>query len=78
MKELKGRIGYVAKDVVDLNIDMKDYYTKEEVDKKTKLPVASAGTLGGVKVGAGLAINNGVLSATGGGTADAEIGRAHV
>ena len=71
MKELKGRIGYVAKDVVDLNVDMKDYYTKEEVDKKTKLPVASAGTLGGVKVGAGLAINNGVLSATGGGTADA-------
>lgn len=71
MKELKGRIGYVAKDVVDLNVDMKDYYTKGEVDKKTKLPIASAGTLGGVKVGAGLAINNGVLSATGGGTADA-------
>lgn len=71
MKELKGRIGYVAKDVVDLNIDMKDYYTKEEVDKKTKLPVASTNTLGGVKVGAGLAINNGVLSATGEGTADA-------
>ncbi len=35
------------------------------------LPTASSTTLGGVKVGAGLAINSGVLSATGGGTADA-------
>ena len=35
------------------------------------LPTASASTLGGVKVGAGLSITNGVLSATGGGTADA-------
>ena len=35
------------------------------------LPTASAETLGGVKVGAGLSINSGVLSATGGGTADA-------
>lgn len=34
------------------------------------LPEASAETLGGVKVGAGLAISSGVLSATGGGTAD--------
>lgn len=34
------------------------------------LPTASASSLGGVKVGAGLAINDGVLSATGGGTAD--------
>lgn len=37
---------------------------------KYVLPTASADTLGGVKVGAGLAINEGVLSATGGGTAD--------
>lgn len=37
-----------------------------------KLPKASADNLGGVKVGAGLSVNeNGVLSATGGGTADA-------
>lgn len=36
-----------------------------------ELPTASADTKGGVKVGTGLAINeNGVLSATGGGTAD--------
>lgn len=34
------------------------------------LPSASAETLGGIKVGAGLAINEGILSATGGGTAD--------
>lgn len=36
-----------------------------------QLPTASAETLGGVKVGTGLEINNGILSATGGGTADA-------
>lgn len=35
------------------------------------LPAATADTLGGVKVGAGLAVTDGVLSATGGGTADA-------
>lgn len=34
------------------------------------LPTATADTLGGVKVGAGLNITGGVLSATGGGTAD--------
>lgn len=51
-------------------------YTTEEKNKLAglrnyELPVASADTLGGVKVGAGLAINSGILSATGGGTADA-------
>ena len=35
------------------------------------LPAATVSTLGGVKVGSGLAIAGGVLSATGGGTADA-------
>lgn len=35
------------------------------------LPTASATTLGGVKVGAGLSVASGVLSTTGGGTADA-------
>lgn len=50
-------------------------YTTEEKNKLAglsnyTLPTASAETLGGVKVGAGLAINEGVLSATGGGTAD--------
>lgn len=51
-------------------------YTSEEKAKLAglenyTLPTASADTLGGVKVGAGLVINNGMLSATGGGTADA-------
>lgn len=51
-------------------------YTTEEKNKLAglenyTLPTASADTLGGVKVGAGLDIKNGVLSATGGGTADA-------
>lgn len=51
-------------------------YTTEEKNKLAglnnyELPTASASVLGGVKVGAGLAINEGVLSATGGGTADA-------
>ena len=39
-------------------------------DTKYTLPTASASTLGGVKVGSGLAISNGVLSATGGGEAN--------
>ena len=40
--------------------------------QQSELPIASADTLGGVKVGAGLSINpeSGVLSTTGGGTAD--------
>ena len=40
--------------------------------QQSELPIASANTLGGVKVGAGLSINpeSGVLSTTGGGTAD--------
>lgn len=50
-------------------------YTTAEKEKLAglnnyTLPTASADTLGGVKVGAGLEINSGVLSATGGGTAD--------
>lgn len=35
------------------------------------LPAATVNALGGVKVGSGLTITNGVLSTTGGGTADA-------
>ena len=37
----------------------------------TSIPTASASTLGGIKVGAGLSITDGVLSTTGGGVADA-------
>lgn len=48
------------------------YATKAELPDSYTLPIASASTLGGIKVGAGLSINSGtgVLSATGGGTAD--------
>ena len=50
-------------------------YTTAEKEKLAglnnyTLPTASAETLGGVKVGAGLEIQDGVLNATGGGTAD--------
>lgn len=47
-------------------------HTKSQITDLTDytLPTASASTLGGVKVGAGLSINNGILSANGGGTAD--------
>lgn len=47
--------------------DLKD---KPSIPEPYELPVASATALGGVKVGSGLSITNGVLSATGGGTAD--------
>ena len=51
-----------------------DYTTAEKTKlaglNNYTLPTASSTQLGGVKVGAGLAMNDGVLSATGGGTAD--------
>ena len=45
--------------------------TKLEGLENYTLPAASADVLGSVKVGSGLSISQGVLSATGGGTADA-------
>lgn len=48
-----------------------DLTNKPNIPDAYELPVASATTLGGVKVGSGLDITNGVLSATGGGIADA-------
>lgn len=47
--------------------DLKD---KPSIPAAYELPVASATALGGVKVGSGLSITDGVLSATGGGIAD--------
>ena len=47
--------------------DLKD---KPSIPAAYELPVASATALGGVKVGSGLSITDGVLSATGGGVAD--------
>lgn len=48
------------------------YAKKSEIPEEYTLPIASDSILGGIKVGAGLSINpgTGVLSATGGGTAD--------
>lgn len=68
---------FVAKDGNKV-LSTNDYTTAEknklsniaENANNYSLPTASSSTLGGVKVGAGLAINDGVLSATGGGTAD--------
>ena len=48
-----------------------DLTNKPTIPAAYELPVASTTTLGGVKVGSGLDITNGVLSATGGGVADA-------
>lgn len=48
-----------------------DLTNKPTIPAAYELPTASATTLGGVKVGSGLSITNGVLSATGGGVADA-------
>ena len=50
-------------------------YTNEEKEKLAfltnyELPIASTTTLGGIKVGSGLSITNGILSASGGGEAD--------
>lgn len=70
------------KDLIDKPepIDLTPYPTKDEVEqgyaKKTDipepytLPIASDTVLGGIKVGSGLSINQGVLSANGGGVAD--------
>lgn len=48
-----------------------DLTNKPTIPDAYELPIASATILGGVKVGSGLDITNGVLSATGGGVADA-------
>ena len=47
-----------------------DLSNKPTIPDAYILPTASSTQLGGIKVGAGLSINNGILSANGGGTAD--------
>lgn len=66
---------FVAKET-GKGLSTNDYTTAEKTKlaglENYELPTASSDTKGGVKVGSGLTINsNGVLSATGGGTADA-------
>lgn len=74
--------GYITNEQIKNKVDKEegkglstnDFTTAEKEKLKGlnnyTLPAASATVLGGVKVGAGLSIANGVLSATGGGTAD--------
>ena len=73
--KIKALVGGKVDKVEGKGLSANDYTTaeKNKLDGLTNytLPTASADTLGGVKVGAGLAVNSGVLSATGGGTADA-------
>lgn len=77
-QKIKTYITNLLKNKVDIvdgkGLSTNDYTTAEKEKlaglNNYTLPTASAETLGGVKVGAGLAINQGVLSATGGGTAD--------
>ena len=48
-----------------------DLADKPTIPSEYNLPIANQNTLGGIKVGAGLSITaDGILSATGGGTAD--------
>lgn len=47
-----------------------DYNSLTNIPSAYELPIATASTLGGIKVGAGLSITAGVLSTTGGGVAD--------
>ena len=63
----------LLKNALNNKSDIGHTHTKSEITdyKDYELPIASTETLGGIKVGSGLDINNGVLSATGGGTADA-------
>lgn len=77
-QKIKTYIANLLKSKVDKvdgkGLSTNDYTTAEREKlaglNNYTLPTASTNTLGGVKVGSGLAINNGVLSATGGGTAD--------
>lgn len=77
--KIKTLLGTKVDKITGKGLSTEDYTTTEKTKlsgiaegaNKYTLPTASADVLGGVKVGAGLAINSGVLSATGGGTADA-------
>lgn len=74
VQKIKTWLGGKVDKVDGKSLSTNDYTTEEKTKlaglENYSLPTASADTLGGVKVGAGLAVNNGVLSATGGGTAD--------
>lgn len=66
------KMGQIYFNSVDKTLEQYDGTQWIPVGTVYELPIATAETLGGIKVGAGLAITEtGILSATGGGTADA-------
>lgn len=74
-QKIKAKLSTKVDKIDGKGLSTNDYTTAEKTKlaglSNYSLPTASADTLGGVKVGGGLSITNGVLSATGGGTADA-------
>ena len=77
--KIKTILGTKVDKVTGKGLSTEDYTTAEKTKLGTvaenannySLPTASSTVLGGVKIGAGLSVSSGVLSATGGGTADA-------
>ena len=69
VSELLNDAGYLTQhqDISNLATKSEVSAVESKIPAAYELPTASATTLGGVKVGSGLSITNGVLSATGGG-----------
>ena len=69
LSELSNDAGYLTQhqDISNLATKSEVSAVENKIPAAYELPTASATTLGGVKVGSGLSITNGVLSATGGG-----------
>ena len=69
ISELSNDAGYLTQhqDISNLATKSEVSAVESKIPAAYELPTASATTLGGVKVGSGLSITNGVLSATGGG-----------
>lgn len=72
--KVKALLGGKVDKVEGKGLSSNDFTTAEKTKlaglENYTLPEATAETLGGVRVGAGLSVTGGVLSATGGGTAD--------
>lgn len=72
VSELSNDAGYLTQhqDISNLATKSEVSAVENKIPAAYELPTASATALGGVKVGSGLSITDGVLSATGGGVAD--------
>lgn len=72
VSELSNDAGYLTQhqDISNLATKSEVSAVENKIPAAYELPTASTTTLGGVKVGSGLSITNGVLSASGGGVAD--------